>query len=291
MWVLMQKTQHATLIGGFAILLWSTLGLLTVLAGKIPPFQLLALTFSVSGILSLVGILWPGPWGRCVRELPWKVWGLGLWGLFGYHFFYFMALGNAPAVEANLINYLWPLLIVLFSGLLPGEQLRGVHLLGVGLGFAGAALLVKGTGSFAEPSSIFGFAMALMAALAWSSYSVLSRRFAHIPSDAVGGFCIATALLAWVCHGVMESWVMPLWEQWWAMAGLGLGPVGLAFFAWDRGMKHGNIQLLGTLAYFIPLFSTLFLIMAGHGSWSLKLMVSAGLIVGGAVVVTINREK
>ncbi|MEG3641607.1 aromatic amino acid exporter YddG [Magnetococcus sp. PR-3] len=281
------SNRTATRLGFGAILLWSTLGLLTAIAGPLPPFQMVALTFSVSAVMGLIGIISPGPWGRSMHKYPLKLWGLGLWGLFGYHFFYFLALGHAPAVEANLINYLWPLLIVLFSGLLPNEHLSRWSIIGVVLGFIGAAsVVVTAEGSLSNEAAGFGYFMAVMAALAWSSYSVLSRHFAHIGSDAVAGFCLLTAISAWACHISMETWVAPSLTQYAALTSLGLGPVGLAFFLWDRGMKRGDIQLLGTLSYLTPLLSTLLLISFGHGQWRSSLLMAALLIVSGAFLAS-----
>src|SRR5919112_1421086 len=80
---------------------------------------------------------------RALRQ-PWPVWALGIGGLFGYHALYFTALRLAPPAEAGLINYLWPLLIVLFSALLPGERINAAHVVGALLGFAGVVTLVSG---------------------------------------------------------------------------------------------------------------------------------------------------
>lgn len=154
-------------------------------------------------------------------------------------FFYFTSLRNAPPVDAGLINYLWPLLIVLFSALLPGERLKPHHVLGALLGLGGAVLIVtKGRGIDIEPQYAFGYAIGICGALTWSSYSVLSRRVAHVPTSAVTGFCAATAILSLLCHIIWEQTIWPSdLGQWLAVLGLGLGPLGSAFYTWDLGMK------------------------------------------------------
>jgi drug/metabolite transporter (DMT)-like permease len=206
-------------------------------------------------------------------------------GLFGYHAFYFAALALAPAVEANLINYLWPLLIVLFAGLLPGQRLGARHLVGAALGLGGCALAIGGGAGF-DAAHLPGYACALGAALAWSGYSVLNRRFGEVPSDAVAGFCLVTALLAAVVHLAFETTRWPEGGAWVAVLGLGLGPVGLAFFVWDHGVKHGDLRLLGVLAYFAPVFSTLWLVLAGRAEGGIALWVGCALVVAGALVAT-----
>ena len=226
-------------------------------------------------------------------NLPKSVWALGIFGLFGYHFFYFIALKNAPAIEASLIAYLWPLLIVLFSAWLPDERLSWFHVVGAIAGFAGAGLLVtKGQALTLSTQYSLGYGAALVCALTWSSYSVLSRRWGTIPTHAVGGFCIVTAVLAWGCHFAFEQTSLPVGQEWLAILGLGLGPVGLAFYTWDYGVKHGDIKVLGALSYAAPLLSTLLLIACGLADASWRVVAACLLIVGGAVLATGRfREK
>lgn len=281
--------QRPTLIGFTAILMWATLALLTKLSGSIPPFQLTAMSFTLASGIGVVA--WMREGGNPLRylKLPAAVWALGIGGLFGYHFFYFIALQNAPVVEASLIAYLWPLLIVFLSALLPGERLRWFHSAGAIAGFLGAALLItKGQSLSFDVRYTTGYLAAFVCALTWSSYSVLSRRFGAIPSSAVGGFCGATAVLAWVCHFIFESTTLPSDWQWMAILGLGLGPVGLAFFTWDYGVKHGNIKVLGALSYSAPLLSTLLLILFGLAESTWLVWLSCLLIVGGALLAVLD---
>jgi drug/metabolite transporter (DMT)-like permease len=246
---------------------------------------LVALSFTVAFAVSLV--IWAvrrqNPLARLIQ--PPAAWALGVAGLFGYHFLYFLGLSQAPAVEANLINYLWPLLIVVFSGLLPGERIRWFHAAGVLMGLGGCWLLISGGGGTAfNPAHLTGYLAALGAALVWSGYSVLNRRFARVPSDAVGGFCGMTALLAFGAHLLFEPTVLPSGWEWLAIVGLGLGPVGLAFFVWDHGMKHGDIRALGALAYLAPVLSTLLLVVAGRTEANETLLIACLLVAAGAAL-------
>jgi len=278
--------RRATLIGFTAVLMWALLALLTTLSGAVPPFQLLAMTFAVATAIGIVASLARGTGPLAHLRQPWTVWATGVGGLFGYHFFYFLALRNAPAVDASLIAYLWPLLIVVFSALLPGERLRWFHLAGAVLGLAGAALLVtKGESLAFDARYGLGYGAAMACALIWSSYSVASRRLGKVPTDAVGGFCGATALLAVPCHLAFEATVWPQgMVEWLAVLALGLGPVGGSFFAWDIGVKRGDIQVLGAAAYAAPLLSTLVLIAAGAAPLTAVVVGACLLIVGGAVL-------
>ncbi len=278
---------RASVIGFSAILMWSSFALLTVASGKVPPFQLAALTFSIGGAFGAAWVWRARSW-HAFRQAP-HIWAIGVGGLFGYHSLYFLSLRSAPAAEAGLINFLWPLLIVLFSGLLPGERLRWYSVAGALLGLAGTAALFLGKGSTLTIEFAVGYAAAFFAALVWSSYSVLSRLFADVPTAAVAGFCVATAVLATVCHLAFEVSVWPEnTGQWLAILALGVGPVGIAFYAWDIGMKRGDIRLLGVASYATPIMSTSLLVVAGVAEARATLALAALLITSGGLLAAKN---
>lgn len=276
---------RATLVGFIAALCWSLLALFTALSGAVPPFQLAAITFAIGGLVGVATWVFRPAGVRALKQ-PVKVWALGVGGLFGYHALFFTAMKSAPPAEAGLINYLWPLLIVLLSAFLPNEKLRFHHIAGALLGLFGTGLLLTGgQGFLVAAEHLPGFAAAFAAALVWASYSVLSRRFAAVPTDAVVGFCLATAILATLCHLAFESTAWPTtFGQWAAVVALGVGPVGGAFYAWDHGVKHGDIRVLGALAYSAPVLSTIFLVLAGFGKASASLALATVLITGGGLL-------
>jgi drug/metabolite transporter (DMT)-like permease len=281
----LMSPRTATLIGLTAILMWSLLAVLTVATGKIPAFQLAAMTFAIG---ALVGSLtWIGRPDaiRSLRQKP-LAWIVGVGGLFGYHALYFLALRFARPAEAGLLNYLWPLLIVLFSAALPGERLAPHHMIGALLGLAGTVLLFAGNkvSGFA-PGQLPGLLAAFVAAFVWAAYSVMSRKLKSVSTDAVAGFCLVTALLAALVHGLVEATVWPdSPTQWLAIAALGVGPVGAAFYTWDIGMKRGDIRVLGAASYATPLLSTAFLILAGFAEPSANIAIAAVLIAGGGLI-------
>lgn len=278
-------TSTATLVGLTAIVMWSLLAALTVATGRVPPFQLLAMTFAIGACVGPLTWLWRPSAIRALRQ-PLLVWLVGIGGLFGYHALYFLALRLAPPAEAGLLNYLWPLLIVLLSSFLPGERLAPHHIVGAVLGFAGTILLFVGNGSAApDPAHIPGFIAAFVAAFVWAGYSVMSRKLAAVPTDAVAGFCLATAALAAICHVALEATIWPeTTMQWLAILALGIGPVGIAFFVWDIGMKRGDIRVLGAASYATPVLSTAFLILAGFARPTATLAIAAALIAGGGLI-------
>jgi drug/metabolite transporter (DMT)-like permease len=281
---------RATALGAVAVLLWSALALLTVGAKRLPPFQLLALTFGMAGVLGiLLAVARRKSLAAAARAYP-QALALASAALAGYHLCYFVALRNAPAVDASLIAYLWPLLIVLFAGIAHGG-LRPAHLAGAALGLLGTWLVVSMRGALAlDPAHALGYAAAVGCALIWSAYSVANRRFAAAPVDIVTLACLATALIGAAVHLIVERSVAPLPLEWLAVAFLGLGPVGAAFFLWDYGTKHGNLPLLGVFSYAAPVLSTLLLVAAGGAEPGWQLAAGALLVGGGAALASWPRE-
>jgi len=292
----LQTRQSATLIGGLAVLMWACLAPLTTAALGIPSLQLLAMTFGVAFVCGVVWLLVAGGPSRLARlRQPPGFWVLAVAGLFGYHVLYFVALRLAPPAQASLVAYLWPLLIVLFSCLgAGGEKLRATHVLGAVLGLGGTALLILSNDS-ADAASInrpLGLLAALGCALIWSSYSVLNRRFAAVPSDAMVGVCGVVSLLGfaayWISAGDLTA---PSITQMLAILALGIGPTGLAFLAWDHGTKHGDLPLLGVLSFAAPVLSTLLLVMLGRAAPTLTLLIACTLVVGGAALATLRINR
>jgi drug/metabolite transporter (DMT)-like permease len=273
---------RATLAGCGALALWAFLALLSRRAAGVPPLALTALGFAVGGLLGLAVVA--GRRGGLARlRQPPLAWAHGVGGLFGYHALYFAALALAPPVEANLVNYAWPLLVVLFSAPVLGMPLGPRRLAGVALGALGCGVLIgPGVAGEGGAAPALGFLCAAAAALVWALYSVTARRLAAVPTEAVAGFCLATAALAGLAHLAVEPPLPPLGAgQWLAVLLLGAGPLGAAFFLWDVGMKRGDPRLLGTLAYATPVASTLLLVAAGEGAFTWRVAAAVALVAGG----------
>jgi drug/metabolite transporter (DMT)-like permease len=283
---------RATSIGVIAILLWAALALLTVRAGALPPFQLLALSFGVAFAGGICVLLPRGRAAWADMRQPLRPWLLSFGGIFSYHALYFYALSHAPAAQASLIAYLWPLFIVLFSALAPGGRLYARHLAGAVLGLAGTALIaLERTGGASAGWPVAGIAAAFGCAVIWAGYSVLNRRYASAPSSMMVGVCGLVAVAGGICHILLETTVPVGAAQWAAIVLLGLGPTGLAFLAWDYATKHGHLALLGPLSYLAPLLSTVLLVVTGETPARLTLLLSALLIIGGSVVATAARRR
>mgnify|MGYP003393597734 FL=1 len=269
-------TLRAYLYALGSIALWSTLAWLSVELAKIPPFLLLGAALLIGATPGLANIR---RW-----RVPLPTLALGVFGLFGFHLLLFLALRLAPPVEANLVNYLWPLLIVLLSPLLLRESHLTRSQIGAGLlGCIGAGILIAGNIDPSAPRNLVGFAFALGSALTWAVYSLLTKRVAPFSSAAVGGFCVVSGVLAIACHALFEPGHVFQSREIWLLIAIGIGPMGAAFYLWDAAIKEGDPRIIGTLAYLTPLLSTGLLLVAGYGEWTVRFGVAAVMIVGAAV--------
>ncbi|BFM47936.1 EamA family transporter [Marinomonas sp. THO17] len=289
-------SPQATLIGSIAILLWSSLALFTTQAGLVPPLLLLAITFGVATLLFFVVYLLKGELTLSWQKTPKQAIVMGGLGFFFYHFCYFYAFQHAPPVEAGLIAYLWPLLIVLLAGLTSRNGLSWTHLVGAVIAFVGTGIMLQ---SKTQSTDVVGFkthwtgyAAAFACALIWSSYSVANRRFQQVPSSSVLWYCLITSLLAGISHLALETTPSSLKASTWlAIFGLGLGPVGVAFFCWDVGVKRGNLSLLGVLSYTAPALSTAWLGLFTDAHLSQGQIIACLFISFGALFASLMPNK
>lgn len=264
-----------------AVILWASLASIVAEAlSRWPPFLLTGAALLIGSLVSV----------REVRKwrVPGRTLALGVVGLAGYHAALFLALRLAPAVEANLLNYLWPTFLVLFTPvILPGTHLRTGHVIGALAGFAGAALIVTRGRLALDPASFRGHILAALAAFLWATYSLLTRRVPRYPDAAVGLFCAVSGLVSLGLHGLLETPYRPsLGELPWLLV-LGLGPMGAAFFLWNHAMTRGDPRTIGALSYLTPLLSTLLLTLVGGGTLTAITAVGGALIVGGAAAGTL----
>jgi drug/metabolite transporter (DMT)-like permease len=271
-----------------AILLWSFLALLGAGLQEAPPLLTVAIALLISGMVSMVRIR---DW-----KAPLKTLAVGVGGLFGYHFFYFTALQHAPAVEASLMNYLWPLLIVVLSPLfLPSFPLRPNHVIGAVIGLCGAGLIVTGGRIKLDVTYLDGYLYAALAALIWASYSLMTKRLPVFSTGAVGAFCFLSGALSLGIYFVQGGSLASIQElslhQWVFLLLLGVGPLGAAFFVWDAALKRGDPRIIGAMAYSTPLLSTLNLVWLGGYSITWVSAAAVVLIVSGAVIGSLGLRR
>lgn len=269
-----------------AVLVWSTLAYLGAALDSVPSFLLVGVALLVSGILSIYKM---DAW-----MVPARTFLIGFGGIFSYHTLIFTAYKYSPVVEANLLNYLWPLLIVLLSPLiLPEYQLEPNHIVGALMGLSGAGLIITGGRIQLEMEYIPGYLLASGAALIWALYSLLTKKMEDLPTAAIGGFCMtsgAISLALYLLNPLNQGLYTPNTQEWIYMILLGLGPMGSAFFLWDKALKEGDPRAIGSITYLTPLLSTLWLLIAGGKKLTWTSAIAMALLITGAYIGSRKRE-
>lgn len=263
-----------------AIALWASLASLGVSLTHIPPFLLTGITLIIGSVPAWPFVLRdPSQW-----RIPMRTLALGVYGLFAYHFLLFIALRHAPPVEANLVNYLWPLFIVVLAPVvLPGVALRVPHVVAALLGFGGAAIAIVG-GRELSGTLAWGYIPAAAAAFIWATYSLMTKRVKAFPTTAIGLFGLVSGVLSLLCHVLLEPSVALQAGDWGLLAVLGLGPLGGAFYLWDKALKLGDARHIGILSYITPLASTALLIVVSGRSFSWSIGLATAMIISAAVM-------
>jgi drug/metabolite transporter (DMT)-like permease len=277
----MNAKSSGTLFALAAILIWSTLALISTRLTHLSAFLILGVAFLISGSISL--------FRRKAWRVPLITLLVGVAGIFGYHFLYFNAFTLAPAIEANLINYLWPMLIVVLSPVfLHGYQLGWRHIIAGLLGLVGAALIVTEGYFNIQMQYLSGYLLAFGAAIVWSSYSLLTKRLPPFGTETISVFCLLSGLAAlgffFLTGGRPADLQLLSTKDWSLILLAGIGPLGAAFYFWDAALKRGDPRVIGSLAYLTPMLSTLNLILFAGKSISITSIAAMLLIIGGAVL-------
>ncbi len=274
-----------TMLAIMAILIWSTLALISTRLSHIPSFLILGIAFLISGL--------PALFRRSAWKIPSATLLTGVAGIFGYHFLYFRAFALAPAVEANLINYLWPLLIVVLSPLfLPGFNLNLRYVISTLLGLAGAILIVTEGRFSINGQYLPGYLCAFSAAIIWAVYSLMTKRLPPFNTETVSVFCLLSGIGSFLFFAISGGTSIQFPS---ITAGdltllvlAGIGPLGAAFYCWDAALKRGDPRVIGSLAYLTPLLSSLNLILFAGKPLSLNSIAAMILIIGGAILGSIK---
>lgn len=279
MYNLKQSSYLANFIGLGALAIWALTAPLLIQLERIPPFQLLTITSGVAFLLTTFNLTVAGKW-RSIQQSP-IIWigGIGCFALSEIP--YVISFHFAPAAHVDLINYLWPLFVGLFSLLMSRGKFSIGNLLSICLGFLGAIILILDRPHFSEisPETLFGYSLAFCSALGWGLYAIFSKYYQEIPTSMVGIYCGAICLISLITHLFFEEMIIPTLSEAWVLIFIGLAISGLSYLMWDYSIKKGNIHLLSLLAYFTPIATLCFLILSGKAEPSINLAISSFLIV------------
>jgi drug/metabolite transporter (DMT)-like permease len=271
--------SHAGLI---AIMMWSCAAIFVALADRIPAFQLMGVTWLLStALLIFYNVLngrgWRGHWSQ-----SWRDYLFVLVGIAGNQILYYFAFKLAPPFEANTLNYLWPIILIVLIDLHERKRPDIKQLAGMALGFAGCALLLTSGKDNAFANFNPGHLLAIGGACIWALYSAFAKTRDYPSGFMVPIFLIST-LIFFIGHFAFEDWVAPTSKEWLAIAIIGI--IDTAYVLWDFAIRRGNRTLLTSLSYLIPLFSTVLLIVGGFGAQSPMIFTAGAMVIGGCLLV------
>lgn len=283
----LNQPRGATAVGYSGLLMWSCYALLVSAMKGVPTFEMLTIIFLCGFIAIASRLTIRGEWYKIKQ--PVIVWVVGVVGILGNDFTTIAAFKAAPPVQVELINYLWPMMVVLFASFLPGERFTTKHFLSAFIGLYGAYILMThdhGLAGF-HWNYLTGYILAFAGGVIWALYCLISRFYSKTPLDMLGMYFGIGAVVSFMCHWRYEVTVMPSMGQFVVLAIMALTTSGLAYFCWDFGCKNGNVKLLSILTYGNPILSAILLIIFTTAHYSNYLAIAAALVVLASVVSSV----
>jgi len=280
---------RGNLSGLFTIIMWSASGLLLALTKGIPAFQLALFTLPFPFIVTALRWYIRKENWRAHFAHPWYVYAVGTSGLGGYTILWYLGFKHAPVFQANLLNYMWPFLILVFSAVILKQKLTWVQLVGTALAFLGLLLLFTeksgvdmSAGLILHNEYIWGYISAFAGAVVWALYSVLVRKIPCFGSDVIAICCLYAGVPILIAHLALEDFVMPSDKFVW-MGLIGLLLTRVSYLFWNFAMKYGRIETVVSVSYFTPIFSSVLLIVFQYAQ---NVGTSALLILCGCLTIS-----
>lgn len=268
-----------TLLGLLAVAIWSFAAILAVELTSIPAFELLFFEFLIAFFIVFTRYSTSKEWKTFFNFKKRDLFIASI-ALVTNQSLYYTAFRYSPAAQVDLINYLWPTLLITFSPLLPNEKLRPSYVIACGLCLFGVYTLLSKEGSEGLSTDLlFGYFLALGAAITWALYSLYSRyRGSSNSANCISWACGPAAIICLIIHLCFEKFVLPAAHELGFILIIGIFQIGLAFYFWERGLKKGCVKFLGLSSYSIPVFSVMLLVLFGKADFEPR-MITATIII------------
>ncbi len=287
--------RRATYLGLGALTMWTVEPLLISEVNSLPIFEVLSIIFFSSFMLTAIRLTKQKRWHSVLKQ-PAFIWGAGLLGICLSDFAYIYGAKYAPIAHVDLIDYLWPCLVVAFTSMLPNERFSVQHIVGALLGLVGIYVLVHNEVSQNgfNTGYLFGYLLALFGAFLWGGYSAFSRYHKNVPTEMIGMYCGLGAVLCLLLHLKFETFVMPTASEGSLAVLTGITGAGIAYQLWDHGVKFGNVYLLSSATYIARISAMALLVMFGKEPLTLSLVIaclltSFGVFLSGLDTPTLKR--
>lgn len=268
-----------TFLGLFAVAIWSFAALLAVELTSIPLFELLFCEFLIAFLIVVTRYSISNE-KKSFSNFRKRDLLIASTALIANQLFYYSAFRHSPAAQVDLINYLWPTLLILFSSLLPNEKSCPSYIIACVLCLFGIyTLLSPEEAQNSSTDNLLGYLLAFGAAISWTLYSLYSRyRGSSNSANCISWACGPTALACLLMHLWFEKFVFPNLLEIALILILGVFQMGLAFYFWERGLKGGCVKFLSLSSYSIPIFSVLLLVLFGKTDFEPRMITATFII-------------
>ncbi len=242
---LMQSSTKATAVGQLGLCMWAIVSALMSLVTRLPSLEILLFIFIISLLCSCTFLSINKSW-HSIKSKPLSLWLFNIIGICGSATLFVLASKNAPQAHVNLINYLWPTLIILAAPLLPNEKFEAKYLISAILAFAGIAiLLTQGQGLHALDFHYSkGYIYAFCSALSWASYTLTARGHTQQTHETIGLYCGIGAIAILASHPTLEFIIKPTYKELLLLIYMGITSHNLAYMCWGHGVSKGNLDYL-----------------------------------------------
>lgn len=273
----------------FTVLTWATnSALVKTLLTDIPDMQALCISSFLAFAFLLIVNLKTGVL-REMKKYSLRQYGymavLGFTGMFLYSALYYFGLMQMSAQEACIVNYLWPMMLVLFSCLLLKEKLTMMKIVSMVCSFIGIVILSSGSPASADGNRAAGILCCMLAAAFYGLFSVLNKKADYDQSLSMMVFWLTTALCALAAGLAGESWVPLGGVQWLGMLWLGAVINGAAYLTWALALKEAdNTASVANLAYLTPFLSVVISAIFLNEGFQPRAFIALIFIVGGILL-------
>ncbi len=268
------------------IILWGAMPALAKdLLNALPNFETLALSALFAFLFLLAVNRREGALKKLSAEEIFTAASLGFLGLFLYSAFFYYGLARMTSQEACILNYLWPLMIVLFSCPILGEKLTRRKIFAVGMSFAGVIVVMAGGIENFSSEKIFGALSCVIAAACYGLFSVLNKRRRLNQKLAMMIIWATTAACAFIAGYFLEQWTLPNLRQIVGLLWLGVMINAVAYLTWALALETTtNTARTANLAYLVPILAIFISTFVAGEELSLAVIPALILILGGIFI-------
>ena len=280
--------KKSYLYAAAAIVMWSTMPTISkLLLGEMDSYKVLCISTLFATVAMLVINLCSKKWqimkSYCFTDYL-KMAAIGLPGVFLYYVFYYAGTARMLASQAFIINYLWPIMSIIFACIVLKEKMTVRKWIAVGLSFLGVFTVAGEDLIHFHADTVLGMVFCFAAAVCYGLYTALNKKSSYDKqvSMTVAMFVAFLPSLIIVLVQGGDIWIAP--AQIPGMIWNGVVTMALANLSWALALSSGNTAKISNLAYITPFLSMVWTFFILKESINLISVLGLCLIVVGIFI-------